>query len=28
LQASYDTVIAKRELAGELAKIVPLERAA
>lgn len=28
LQASYDTVIAKRKLAGELAKIVPLERAA
>lgn len=28
LQASYDTVIAKRRLAGELEKIVPLERAA
>jgi antitoxin HigA-1 len=28
LQANYDTVIAERELAGELAKIVPLERAA
>ena len=28
LQASYDTVIAKRRLAGELEKIVPMERAA
>lgn len=28
LQASYDATIAKRKLAGELAKIVPLERAA
>ena len=27
LQASYDTVIAKRNMAGELAKIVPLGRA-
>ncbi len=27
LQASYDTVIAKRKLVGELEKIVPLERA-
>ena len=28
LQASYDTTVAKRKMAGELAKIVPLERAA
>ena len=28
LQAGHDTVIAKREMAEELAKIVPLERAA
>ena len=28
LQANYDTTIAKRKLASELAKIVPLERAA
>jgi antitoxin HigA-1 len=28
LQVSYDTVIAKRNMAGELEKIVPLERAA
>ncbi len=28
LQAGYDTVIAKREMAGELERIVPLERAA
>ena len=28
LQAGHDTVIAKREMADELAKIVPLERAA
>ena len=28
LQASYDTVIAKRLLAGELEKIVPMERVA
>ena len=28
LQVSHDTTIAKRKLAGELAKIVPLERAA
>ena len=28
LQASYDTVNAKRKLVGELEKIVPLERAA
>lgn len=28
LQASYDTVMTKRRLAGELEKIVPLERAA
>jgi antitoxin HigA-1 len=28
LQAGHDTVIAKRILAGELDKIVPLERAA
>jgi antitoxin HigA-1 len=28
LQAGHDTVIAKRKLAGELDKIVPLERAA
>ena len=28
LQASHDTTIAKRKMAGELAKIVPLERAA
>ena len=28
VQAGHDTVIAKRKLAGELDKIVPLERAA
>ena len=28
LQVSFDTVMAKRELAGELAKIVPLKSAA
>ncbi len=28
LQASHDTTIAKRKMASELAKIVPLERAA
>ena len=28
LQVSYETTITKRKLAGELAKIVPLERAA
>jgi antitoxin HigA-1 len=28
LQAGHDTVMAKREMAGELERIVPLERAA